>query len=57
MIKQIKKTSDIDEVNHLLEEGWVIVDLNLNETLLALHGSDCNFTNQLHQSTCSLHQH
>ena len=49
MIKQIKKTSDINEANRLIEEGWVVVDLNLNEILLALHSHDTNFTNQNHQ--------
>ncbi|MEI3647300.1 hypothetical protein Tempeh6L_06780 [Lactococcus lactis subsp. lactis] len=49
IIKQIKKTSDVNEANRLIEEGWVVVDLNLNEILLALHSYDDKIINQDHQ--------
>lgn len=34
MIKQLKKTTDIDEANRLLKQGWVLLAENLNEYLL-----------------------
>lgn len=34
MIKQLKKTTDIDEANRLLNQGWVLLAENLNEFLL-----------------------
>lgn len=34
MIKELKKTSDIDEANRLLEQGWVLLAENINEFLL-----------------------
>ncbi|KKW72767.1 hypothetical protein VN96_1222 [Lactococcus cremoris] len=34
MIKELKKTTDIDEANLLLSQGWVLLAENLNEFLL-----------------------
>lgn len=34
MIKELKKTKDIDEANRLLNQGWVLLAENLNEFLL-----------------------
>lgn len=34
MIKELKKTTDIDEANRLLNQGWVLLAENLNEFLL-----------------------
>ncbi|WP_290440731.1 hypothetical protein [Lactococcus formosensis] len=34
MIKQLKKTNDIDEANRLLAQGWILLAENLNEFLL-----------------------
>ncbi|MFK4947523.1 MULTISPECIES: hypothetical protein [Lactococcus] len=34
MIKQLKKTNDIDEANRLLSQGWILLAENLNEFLL-----------------------
>ena len=34
MIKQIKKTSDVDEVNRLLNNGWVLMAESLTEFVL-----------------------
>lgn len=34
MIKELKKTTDIDEANRLLNQGWVLLAENLYEFLL-----------------------
>lgn len=34
MIKELKKTTDIDEANRLLNQGWVLLAENLKEFLL-----------------------
>lgn len=34
MIKELKKTTDIDEANRLLSQGWVLLAESLHEYLL-----------------------
>ena len=34
MIKQIKKTSDVNEANRLLNDGWVLMAESLTEFVL-----------------------
>jgi hypothetical protein len=34
MIKQIKKTSDVDEVNRLLDNGWLLMAESIDEFVL-----------------------
>jgi len=34
MIKQIKKTSDVDEVNRLLDNGWLLIAESIDEFVL-----------------------
>ena len=34
MIKQVKKTSDVDEVNRLLDNGWLLIAESIDEFVL-----------------------
>lgn len=34
MIKQVKKTSDVDEVNRLLDNGWLLMAESIDEFVL-----------------------
>lgn len=36
MIKQLKKTNDIDEANRLLDSGWILLAENIEFVLLGL---------------------
>lgn len=47
MIKQLKKTNDIDEANRLLDNGWVLLAENIETFLLGLPKKSNNSTTLL----------